>query len=488
MTEPSCASHAAPVAGSSADSHPLIAALESAAAAAARPDHSEAASLDLLTRLLTCRDSTAAYRDTAQWLQAHTDAALVVMGRCDDFLCRVESLAGTAHCPPELYPDVEAVLNESIALAGPIRGSTHPQHRDVSLTFTTLSQQVLQHNRRQVAAGRHCGLVLPLLDEDDAAIGAILVLWFGRQAIDSPQDRFLRRAAPGVAAVCGLLDRSREPRWLERCKALRKSLAGRRGQILAMALALAVVIGLVPVAYPVRADVTLHPQHRRVIAAPFDAPLGEIHVEPGQAVRSGQVLCTLDTEQAVAELAAHQAEARRIEAERAGHLAAGRLGEAELSRIEGQRNRAQRDQLRQYLQRAEIRSPIDGIVLGEDLQPHRGVPLETGQQLLEIAPLETLIAKLEIPPDQIRFVQTGQSVRLHLEAADRIDSLRLQRVAPRGEADGQGGYRFTAQTTLDNPRGQWKPGMQGTARIDTVRRPLAWCLFHRLWQRVKNWS
>lgn len=472
-------------AGPLSDDSPLLVALQQAAAAAQQSDPADAAALDLLRRVLGAADAAAGRRRAAELLAEYTKADLVVVGRYQDGLCQIEAVAGTASVPPSMVSDIEAALSESTAVARVIRTSTQKPHSDASLAHRPLADALIQHNP---TAGQHCTLTLPLLTDSDAAVGAVQVSWFGRAAIEPAQENFLRRVQPCLAEACAVLDQNIEHAWIKRLRDWRALASRRRAQIAGVGLGLMVAVGFLPIAYPVRADVTLQPQQRRIVAAPFDAPLGTISVAPGDAVTAGQLLCSLDTEEARTRLTALQAESQRIESERAGHLAGRRLGDAEIARLDGQRNQAELQQLQQYLQQADIRSPIDGVVLGEDLQPHSGVPLETGQVLLEIAPLDVLVARLEIPPDQIMHVRAGQNVVLRLDAAGRIDGTTLQRVAPRGEANEQGGYRFTAQATVDNAEGILKPGMQGTARIDTDRKPLAWCLLQRLWQRIKNWS
>ncbi len=475
------ASTAAPL----GDDSPLLVALQQAAAVAQQADPVDAAALDLMRRVLAASDAAAGRRRAAELLAAYTKADLVVVGRYQDGLCQTESIAGTATVPAAMNGDIEAALSESTALARVIRTSTQNAQCDPSLAHRPLSAALLRNNP---SAGQHCTLTLPLFTDNDAAAGAVLVSWFGRATIEPAQENFLRRLQPCLAEACAVLDQHAEPMWMQRLRGWRSGASRRRAQFAGVALGLVVAAGFLPIAYPVHADVTLQPQQRRIVAAPFDAPLGDIRVVPGDTVSAGQLLCSLDVEQAQTRLTALQAESQRIEAERAGHLAARRLGDAELARLDGQRNQAEVQQLQQYLQQAQIRSPIDGVVLGEDLQPHSGVPLETGQVLLEIAPLEVLVARLEIPPDQIMHVRPGQNVVLRLDAAGRIDGMTLQRVAPRGEANNQGGYRFTARAVVENDQGILKPGMQGTARIDTDRKPLAWCLLQRLWQRIQSWS
>jgi hypothetical protein len=44
---------------------------------------------------------------------------------------------------------------------------------------------------------------------------------------------------------------------------------------------------------------------------------------------------------------------------------------------------------------------------------------------------------------------------------------------------------FVCLSSIDNSRGELRPGMLGKARIEAGHRALGWTLFHRLWDWVR---
>ena len=62
------------------------------------------------------------------------------------------------------------------------------------------------------------------------------------------------------------------------------------------------------------------------------------------------------------------------------------------------------------LNRLEVRSPLDGIVLVGDLKKTEGAPLTVGQAMFEIAPLDRMIVEVEIPEREILHVEEGREV------------------------------------------------------------------------------
>jgi multidrug efflux pump subunit AcrA (membrane-fusion protein) len=116
------------------------------------------------------------------------------------------------------------------------------------------------------------------------------------------------------------------------------------------------------------------------------------------------------------------------------------------------------------------------------------VPLSVGQPLFEIAPIERMVAEVEIPQAELAHVAAGQSVSIKLEAFLGQEWLgEITRVQPRSEMRG-GGNVFIAEIALDNAEGVLRPGMHGQARITTARRPIGWIVFHGPWRDFVHWS
>lgn len=159
-------------------------------------------------------------------------------------------------------------------------------------------------------------------------------------------------------------------------------------------------------------------------------------VEPGQRVRTGQVLARLvDTEQRQGLAAAQaQLEAARLDAAqqardagRLGRLApAGSIGAAEAERqLTGAQAAAQRQQAAQAqwqlaqerLAHTVLRAPFDGVVT--QLRAEVGQVLAEGVPLLQLAQTEALELQVDLPPSLAR-----QAATLTGQALDRRWRLR----------------------------------------------------------------
>jgi adhesin transport system membrane fusion protein len=138
--------------------------------------------------------------------------------------------------------------------------------------------------------------------------------------------------------------------------------------------------------------------------------------------------------------------------------------------------------------RAEIRSPVDGIVNRVALKTIGGV-IEPAQQLMEIVPIdEKLKIVARIIPSDIAFLQVGQPVNVKITAYDpqRYGSLsgRLVRIGANSVADREGNTFFEIEVTTDkgyigtasNPL-PITPGMVAMTEVVTGKRTILEYLF-----------
>ncbi|MCA8999004.1 MAG: HlyD family efflux transporter periplasmic adaptor subunit, partial [Planctomycetaceae bacterium] len=244
---------------------------------------------------------------------------------------------------------------------------------------------------------------------------------------------------------------------------------------------------MIPCPYWVACDCEVQPVHRRFLAAPFDSKLQESFVEPGDVVSQGQVLARLDERDVDWELAGIEAELQRLRKERDGHVAAAKYGEAEVARFEIERLAVRQDFYLARFEELEVRSPIDGIVIAGDLKKTEGAPLEQGQTLFEIAPLDEMTVEVRIPEKEISYVSEEMWVEARFDSwPGRKWSGSLNRLQPRGEVlDDQ--QVFRGEIPIDNGLAMLRPGMHGRAWIRSATRPLGWNLFHHAWEQTQIW-
>lgn len=250
-------------------------------------------------------------------------------------------------------------------------------------------------------------------------------------------------------------------------------------RIVAVFVALLLLAGF-PVPYRVNCQAVMQPQEQRIIAAPFESTLLECYVEPGDEVKKDDLLLLLDGRPLQLELEALKADLGQAMKQRSSALATGKIAESQLAELESRQLQKRIELFENRLDRLEVRSPIDGVVVSGELARSVGMPLEIGKPLLEVAPLEQMLVEVEIPEEQIHYVSIGARVRVRLDASiqEAIEG-ELRRVFPQTEVRQERNV-FVGRWELANHDGWLRPGMQGKAVVYGPKRPLAWPWIRRL--------
>lgn len=446
-----------------------------------------AAAARIGVRALECRSVEQAAQTIAASL-----VELVGGGRVAVGLARASGNASRL-CALSSVPSVDLRSERSQALAAALdeillsEGPTSLGVTESSAAREKPQLPLKAHEHLATLTGSRVLLGVPLRCGDTTAG---VLLWYdeGRpsepavvQAILARSGDFLGPALQAVARA----ERSVIGRLQDRLSELVQS-QRRRMALIAAGVLLCVL--LVPLPYRIGCTAVLEPMARRYVVAPFEGVLESTLVQPGDVVDKDEVIAELEGREVRWNLASVEAKLaqalKRYEAALAEHKPA----EAELARLEAEQLRLERRQLERHREQLQIRSPVRGVVLSGELERAEGAALTTGQTLLEIAPLDTLLVEIEVPDDQLRFVEVGQSVSLKLDAfPSRKWHGGVQRVRPLGEIRDQENV-FIAELRLPNSEGALRPGMQGRAKITGPIRPVAWLLFHRPYEAVRQWT
>ena len=446
-----------------------------------------AALIELVSHVQSSDTADSACQRLADSLQKHLAADKVVVGLCrqGSSNCRVIAVSGGAVVDPFSAETqlVESVLQESLIRSSigiwPILDG---DNRHALLSHQQLAESGFANNVISV----------PVQTETGTAVGCVLVGFStGNHAQDESisavdvaakvreTERFLRASASAFAGCLAVLQKLADSQILQVIHWARKSLSKSKLMIAGWVASAISVVMLLPFTYGVRGSLELQPVERHYAAAPFAGPLEECLVEPGDVVAKDQLLARMDGREIRWELAEVQANLNKATKERNTQLSNREFGNAAISGHEIQRLEQRAALLSHRDTSLEIRSPADGIVVSGDHREAEGVPLEMGQTLFEIAPLDTMVVELCIPEDDIRHVEVGMPLRIQLDAVpeESIDAT-IRAIHPRAELrDGEN--VFVAEADIANPEALLRPGMRGSAKINAGRHALGWNLFHK---------
>jgi multidrug resistance efflux pump len=402
---------------------------------------------------------------------------------------RLEAISGAAELRQrsDLAQRIEAAMREALEAKGFVLYT--PEGEDPAT-------EVRAHACLASESGAAQVLSVPLVHRG----GAVGVLTFERSS-QPCFDPTLVAFVEGVAAVLAPfleLRRRGEASWRRRCReALARGVSrlrdpsGRRPRMaLSCGLALFALLLFARGEYRVRATATLEGEVHRAVVAPFDGYVESALASAGDLVQAGELLATL--QQRDLDLEHEKRSRERDELGRLYDRALAQLDHSELRVLTARK--AQADLKLQLLDerraRTQLTAPFDGVVVAGDLSRSLGAPVERGQVLFEVAPLEGYRVILQVDERDVAQVASEQSGRLVLAAlpGERFD-LTVEKVTPVAQIlDGRNVFRVEAR--LGGSETALRPGMEGVGKIGVGRRRFLWIWTHGLvdWLRLQLWS
>ena len=452
-----------------------------------------AAVVELVQRVQGVRSMAAAAKQVSEELRRLLGCSLVVIGEAPRVgaACHIVAQSGDipAACRADFSNLVAAVMDETLlnghAAQWPPADKNTPGllvHRQLAERGNVNLVTVPLHAS---ARGWEGSCICAFVPDTVSGVQAMQDASGSGSAELLDRPRRLLDVAAEPLAVALAQQRQIEGRGVRRwIRTLERSLS-RAGRHLKWTVVAAVAaLMVVPVPHPVECRCEVQPVQRRFVAAPFDAKLERTFVEPGDLVREGQVIATLDGREVRWELAGLIADQNRLAKERDGHRAKHDFPAAALSDLELKQNDLKIKLLEYRSDNLEIRSPVDGLVLAGDLRKAEGMPLKIGQTLFEIAPPGGMIIEAAVPEESLPYVTPGQRVTVRLESLPgRSLTGQLTKIDPQSERR-HDEFAFVSDVELTQSPDELRPGMHGHCTIDAGRCQLGWRLFHRLWESV----
>ncbi len=361
------------------------------------------------------------------------------------------------------------------------------------------ASSLILHSHEQLARthGDCSVLTVPFVNHEGTAFGALTL----ERSTGDSFDLETAHLCEGVAALVGpLLEEKRqndrlvvtklaESLWLQIKKlvgpkqTVRKLIAS---GILFLVLFFAVAKG----DFRVTAKMTLEGAVQRVVTAPHHGYIAEAPVRGGDLVKEGQLMALLDDRDLRLERSrwSHEREQYVLEKRRAMAERDTALMNVLAKRIS--QSEAQISLLDDQIARTRITAPFDGIVVNGDLSQSLGAPVDVGQQLFEVAPLDSYRVMLKVSESDISHVQLGQSGGLILTAipGERFP-FTISKITPVSISE-EGKSFFMVEAELGKVSDRLRPGMEGFGKIAVDRRRLLWIWTHDMtdWVRLKLWS
>lgn len=303
-----------------------------------------------------------------------------------------------------------------------------------------------------------------------------------------------------VVALVGpiLAGKRKEERWagsrlLDSCRAQLAKLTGPRHVrfklATAMTVAVALFLAFAEGEYRVSADATLEGMVQRVVTAPFDGYVQETSVRPGDLVAADQVLCRLEDRDLKLEELKWSSETAKLQKEYREAMAAHENARVRILQAQLEQAAAQLELVEEQLSRTQVAAPLDGMIVKGDLTQSLGAPVERGDVLFEVAPLDDYRVMLAVNESEVGQLAPGLAGQLKLAGLpDEPLSIVVQRITPISTVD-DGRNFFAVQARLLGDQTQMlRPGMQGVGKVYIGQRKLVWIWTHDMLDWLSMWA
>jgi RND family efflux transporter MFP subunit len=244
-----------------------------------------------------------------------------------------------------------------------------------------------------------------------------------------------------------------------------------------------------PLPLRVDGDAVVSAGRRAMVQPEFAGVVGKVFVREGQAVQKGQVLAEMEAwnlRSAVAE-AQSRYEAALLQMNRA--LASNDGTQAGEHRVQAEYWKAEVDRARQAVEKAELRSPIDGVIATPHVESFAGRKLEQGDPFIEVVDTAQTVADVAIDDADAGLLKVGQKAVVKLNSfPTRTFRGDVLVVSPKAELTHEIPV-FYARVGVENADGALRAGMEGRGKVRVGWYPAAYVLFRHLflWAYAKAW-
>lgn len=242
--------------------------------------------------------------------------------------------------------------------------------------------------------------------------------------------------------------------------------------------------------YRVTSTARLEALTQRVVVSPQNGFISETKVRPGDVIHSGDILGSLDDKDLKLELRKWSSQLEQLQTEYRDALARHDRSKVSIVNAKLLQAEAQLNLVHEKLSRIQLSAPFDGFIVSGDLSQALGSPVERGQILFTVAPLDAYRVILQVDERDIGKVKKGQLGNLVLSGmVDNPLDFTIAQITPVSTAQ-EGRNFFRVEAKIKENSDLLRPGMEGIGKIGIDRQKMIWIWSHRMldWLRLTFWS
>ncbi len=370
--------------------------------------------------------------------------------------------------------------------------------QDKAITFPNPQTATVQRAHEALARKFGTGAILTLpMVVDGNVFGAITLLRGAGNPFDAKTKRFCEQAIALLTPVLALKKADEEPLLKKIAKVLSCQIKQFFGikylklKLIFTGLAAAIAASaLLQGDFRVTADAILEGKTQRAVTAPITGYVLSASVRAGDTVRKGDIMAQLDDAELKLELSKLSGQLQKYRREYREALSLNDLVKVRVINAQTDQASAALDLAKQQLQQIALKAPYDGFVIEGDLSQLLGSPIERGETLFKIAPLEGYRIILKVSERLISYVKPGQKGTLALASMPESRlNLTVQKITAVAKTE-DGENIFRVEANLDHAPALLRPGMEGIGKINAGEASFLWIWTHELtdWLRLWLWS
>jgi RND family efflux transporter MFP subunit len=302
------------------------------------------------------------------------------------------------------------------------------------------------------------------------------------QATVALRNAQMYKEVPFISVLEPMLDRKR------RFMAMEKK---RRSLIIGVTVAALVFLAIFPLPMRVDGDAVVAPVHRAQVQPEFEGVVGKVYVREGEAVTRGQVLAQMDAWAYRSTLAEADARYQSALLQMNRSLASNDGSEAGVERVQADYWKAAVERAKQQVDRAELRSPIDGVIATPHVENSAGRHMQYGDTFAEVVDASSAVVDVAVEDSEASLLRAGAKAVVKLNGyATRTFHGNVLVVSPKAEQQGDSRV-FFARVAVANPDAAIRTGMEGRGKISVGWYPAGYVLFRKpalwLYSLIWNW-
>ena len=445
---------------------------------------------DILAAVLVSKDRDEAATTAATALAQQIGCERVSIGLQHQLTVQLHAISGMARfdARTHLARHIEAAMDEVVASGKTITYASTPPDDNGSVAAHA---QLSRHENDNYICS------VPLYNSG-TVIGAMTFECRQPNAFSPAQVALCEQLAHLLGAVF-VLKRRESQALLSKIKEdlidapLRRLMGpqGLRWKLAGSALLLLMLFGLLPGTFRVTAPTILEGTVQRALVAPFDGYIKAEHARAGSAVNKGDVLAELDARDLKLERQKWHSQHQEYRKQYDKALAGLEHAEARIAKTQAAQAAAQLALLDEQLARTRLLAPFDGVIIAGDLSQALGTPVERGQVLFEVAPLDDYRVILNVDEEDITYLAVGQSGEMTLSALPgKQFPLVVEKIASIYLIEGSSAFRVEARITDAELREALRPGLQGIGKVIIGDRSRLWIWSRRViaWMQIQIWK